>query len=168
MRRLIYIFVFFLSIWSGARAADTAQAAYDQRDYATAFALWQPQAAAGDPQAQTALGSLFASGRGVTKDDDQAVAWFRKAAEQDFPPGQFALGGMYLQGRGVPANAGQAAFWLQKAADKDVTLAQLYLSEMYEAGTGVPKDAEKAKYWKDKADIGLKALLPASVLKQLR
>ncbi|MGR9281968.1 tetratricopeptide repeat protein [Rhizobium johnstonii] len=167
MQRLIFVFALFLSISSAAWANDAAQEAYDRADYATAFALWQPRAAEGDPQAQTALGSLFAYGRGVARDDDQAVSWFRKAAEQNFSPGQFALGGMYLQGRGVPADAGQAAFWIQKAAEQDLPIAQFYLSGMYEAGTGVSQDAEKAKYWKDKADVGFRDLLPASVLKQL-
>lgn len=168
MRRLIFLFALFISISSAAWAIDTAQEAYDRRDYAAAFALWQPQAAAGDPQAQTALGSLFAYGRGVAKDDDQAVLWFRKAAEQDFAAGQFALGAMYLQGRGVPADVGQAALWIQKAAEQDLTVAQFYLSGMYGAGTGVPQDTEKAKYWKDKADSGFKDLLPESVRKKLQ
>jgi TPR repeat protein len=114
LRRLIFLFA-LISISSAAWAFDTAQEAYNRRDYAAAFALWQPRATAGDPEAQTALGSLFAYGRGLAKNDDEAVLWFRKAAEQDFAAGQFALGAMYLQGRGVPADADQAALWIQKA-----------------------------------------------------
>jgi TPR repeat protein len=36
----------------------------------------------GDASAQDKLGVMYEEGRGVQKDDTQAVAWYRKAAEQ--------------------------------------------------------------------------------------
>jgi TPR repeat protein len=40
------------------------------------------KAKAGDPEAQVRLGMIYSYGRGVPKDDVEAVKWFRKAAEQ--------------------------------------------------------------------------------------
>lgn len=52
--------------------------------------------------AQTNLGVMYDNGRGVPKDEAQAVAWYRKAAEQGDANAQFYLGVMYGNGRGVP------------------------------------------------------------------
>ena len=43
----------------------------------------------------TNLGRMYANGRGVEQDDEQAVFWYRKAAEQGHASAQFNLGWMY-------------------------------------------------------------------------
>lgn len=45
----------------------------------------------GDPVAQYNLGNMYANGRGVPKDDGNALAWFRKAAEQGQPNARNAV-----------------------------------------------------------------------------
>ena len=39
-------------------------------------------AQSGDPAAQSTLGQMYAQGKGVPRDDAQAIVWLRKAAEQ--------------------------------------------------------------------------------------
>ena len=51
--------------------------------------------------AQCNLGWMYANGRGVAQDDEQAVFWYRKAAEQGNAIAQFNLGKMYENGHGV-------------------------------------------------------------------
>ena len=46
----------------------------------------------GDALAQHALGVMHARGRGVAKDAREAVAWWRKSAEQGYAEAQCALG----------------------------------------------------------------------------
>jgi TPR repeat protein len=70
----------------------------------------------GDAEAQTTYGNMFASGRGISQDDAQAVAWFRKAAVQGNAFAQNALGTMYLNGRGVSQDYVQTVAWYRKAA----------------------------------------------------
>ena len=41
------------------------------------------RASNGDPEAMNMLGKMYFDGQGVSKDDDEAVLWFRKAAEAD-------------------------------------------------------------------------------------
>ena len=43
---------------------------------------WRKQAAAGDANAQWQLGLALANGRGVEKNEAEAIQWIRKAAEQ--------------------------------------------------------------------------------------
>ena len=70
----------------------------------------------GDASAQYNLGLHYVDGRGVTKDDAEAVRWYRKAAEQGNADGQFELGYMYESGKGVAKDGVEAVKWYQKAA----------------------------------------------------
>ena len=48
--------------------------AYDRADLSTAIAFWQPQAAEGDPKAQTYLGEIYERGIGGQKPDYESAA----------------------------------------------------------------------------------------------
>ena len=61
---------------------DEGLAAYNKKDYAMVLKEWRPLAARGNAQAQFKLGWMYEGGQGVSSNDKQAVAWFRKAAEQ--------------------------------------------------------------------------------------
>ena len=67
---------------SGAQDLAVADgvAAYRAGDYATAFALWEPLAEAGDARAQFHLGALYYEGRGVARDTATARNWLTRAA----------------------------------------------------------------------------------------
>ena len=73
-------------------------------------------AESGNAEAQATLGSMYDNGRGVVKDDTEAVRWYRKAAEQGHAGAQNNLGLMYLTGRGVTKDEGEAYFWMSLAA----------------------------------------------------
>ena len=55
----------------------------------------------GDREASFLLGSAYGEGLAVTKDHQQAVSWYRKAAEQGNAAAQNNLGWAYRQGIGV-------------------------------------------------------------------
>ena len=55
----------------------------------------------GDAAAQFSLGFMYHEGKGVLKDDAEAVRWYRLAAEQGIAAAQFNLGLMYSEGEGV-------------------------------------------------------------------
>ena len=46
------------------------------------LAFWQQAAQQGQAIAQLLLADCYASGKGIAKDEAQAVAWYRKAADQ--------------------------------------------------------------------------------------
>lgn len=126
---------------------DDARAAYGNGDYATAVRGFRDLALKGDARAQSSLGNMYAEGRGVPKDDQQTVFWWRKAADQGDAPAQHNLGNRYVIGRGVPKDDKQAMFWFRKAADQGHALAQSSLGYMYADGHGVPKDNQQAYFW---------------------
>jgi TPR repeat protein len=74
-------------------------------------------------EVQNNLGWMYREGRGVPRDDVEAVKWMRKAAEQDLAAAQNNLGWMYQQGRGVPQDSEKAAAWFRKAASQGDELA---------------------------------------------
>jgi TPR repeat protein len=55
------------------------------------LAFWQQAAEQGQAITQSFLADCYFYGTGIAKDEVQAVAWFRKAAEQGFAPAQEAL-----------------------------------------------------------------------------
>ena len=55
---------------------------------------------------------MYAYGRGVAKDEAEAVIWYRKAAEQGYPSAQWSLGFAYYHGEGVPQDYVEAHKWV--------------------------------------------------------
>jgi hypothetical protein len=74
-------------------------------------------AKAGLAYAQIDLARVYQSGRfGVPQDFEEALKWYRKAAEQGSSIGEMGIGGMYERGEGVVQSFGEAAKWYRKAA----------------------------------------------------
>ncbi len=66
--------------------------------------------------AQYFLGRMYAEGRGVETNHDEAAKWFRKAAEKGVQDAQFRLGGCYERGQGVPKDMEYAYGWYSVSA----------------------------------------------------
>ena len=62
------------------------------------------------------LGRMYADGRGVPQNQQEAAKWYRKAAEKGVQDAQFRLGGLYERGEGVPADMEYAYAWYSVAA----------------------------------------------------
>ena len=78
------------------------------------------------------------------QDYDEAVKWFRKAADQGFPDAQYNLAVMYANGRGVARNDMEAVDWFRKAAERGFDQAQYSLGVSYANGQGVVQDYDEA------------------------
>ena len=126
---------------------DSAQAAYEREDYASAIGLYGPRAAAGDAEAQYRMGLMARFGWGMERDPAAAVRWLQQAASQNHPHAQAELGTMYRLGRGVAENPQEAARLLTAAAHSGVGIAQLAIGRMYRDGVGVPRDLIEAYAW---------------------
>ncbi|MEZ5890639.1 MAG: tetratricopeptide repeat protein [Xanthobacteraceae bacterium] len=137
--------------WLGAAqsvdAVDAAETAYDKGKYKTALRLARPLAEKGDAHAEALMGLLYANGRGVPRDDHEAMKWFRSAADQGDPVAQLQIGIMYYDGRGVPQDYSEAARWYQLAAERGNPEAQYNLGIMYATGVGMPQDNILAHMW---------------------
>src|SRR4029077_6667255 len=80
----------------------------------------------GKAEAQDSLGTMYAEGRGVPKDDKEAVKWYRLAAAQGNAHAQTNLGGMYANGQGVPQDYAELAQGLDEATALNQQVIQLY------------------------------------------
>jgi TPR repeat protein len=126
---------------------EDAIAAGGRGDYATALRLFQPLADNGNAIAQFILGEMYRHGRGMPRNDTEAVMWYRKAADQGYARAQLNLGVMYADGRGVPKDLGECVKWYRLAADQGYAHAQYNLGLMYVDAEGVPQDFVLAYMW---------------------
>ena len=115
------------------------------------FASFVARAEQGDARAQYLLASYYATGRGVVKDDVQAVKWCRKAAVQGNAQAQYSLGFHYARSLGVPRDDGQAMKWWLKAAEQGHADAQYMVGLGFGEGQGVSRDDIEAVKWHLKA-----------------
>jgi TPR repeat protein len=104
------------------------------------------------------LGFYYATGTGVAKNEAEAVAWFRKAAEQWFVPAQFQMGLCYANGAGVTKDEIEAfAYW--NLIKENYPLAQSHLASLEmkmapEARTRGRKRAEELIHENESKQVG--------------
>ena len=108
-------------------------------------------AAAGDAQAQFALGNDYIDGRGVAQDYGQALIWYCKSAAQGYAPALNQLGYMQENKIGLPRNYKRALYYYRLAANKGNALAENHLGAMYQNGLQVRRDYKQAFEWYRKA-----------------
>ena len=132
---------------ANAAPFDDAVAAYDRGDYAQALKMFRQLATKGNAVAQFNLGLMYANGRGVSQDDEEAVRWYKLAAAQGYILGQYNLGTMYHNGRGVTQDYKETVKWYRLAAAQGYAKAQFNLGVMYYNGQGVPQDYASAHMW---------------------
>lgn len=95
--------------------------------------------------------------------DEDAVKWFKKAAEQGNAAGEYGLGLMYGKGEGVKQDNAKALEYVTRAAEKNHTDAVFALAAVYtKGGFGLEPNIEKGELWSARAA----ALAPKEELKQ--
>jgi TPR repeat protein len=106
--------VLLLSAGGLAQAQSLRQgvSAFNRQDYVSASRIFIPLAEQGAPSAQSYLGFMFETGRGVPQNYTEAAMWYRRAAEQGESLAQYSLGLLYDRGFGVPRNIVEASKWL--------------------------------------------------------
>jgi len=114
---------------------DRAETADDEKDYDTAFLLFQKAADMGHARACGSLGFAYLQGEGVEQDDAKCVMWLEKALVLGLPEEsarilECTLGRMYRDGNGVPQDREKARRLFQGAADKGDEDAQEALREL--------------------------------------
>jgi len=114
-----------------------------KNDYTGAVARIKPIAAAGVPEAQLMLGTMYQEGRGINKDYPEAMKLFKLAGAQGNLKARLCVGVMYFKGWGVPKDYRQAAQWFIASGNTDPD-SQNNLGYLYLKGLGVPKDLDKA------------------------
>jgi TPR repeat protein len=116
-------------------------------------AALRKKATAGDASSQMALGRYYQYGRGVPKDETEAVKWYRLAAPQlrkeataGDAESQAELGAAYQEGHGVPKDETEAVKWYRLAAKQGNSDATCTLGQSYTGGRGGQDPIEAAKW----------------------
>ncbi|GAC14238.1 tetratricopeptide repeat protein [Aliiglaciecola lipolytica] len=102
-------------------------------------------------EANFLMGTAYAEGLGKTKNDEEAVIWYRRAAIEGHVLAQHNLGNVYASGTGVQQNDELAVNWWRQAAEQGDAIPQYQLGVMYEKGKGVSKDLKTSIDWYQKA-----------------
>lgn len=92
--------------------------AYQQQNYQQALTAWLPLAESGHVLAQTLIGSMYAYGEGVKRNDSEAFKWLSLAANTGSAQAQYNLAILYENGFGTSQNKELAQKWFKAAADQ--------------------------------------------------
>ena len=109
------------------------------------------KAMAGDPEAQNVLGSHYAAGTLVRRNEGIAFQWWLQAAESGHRDAQDSLADCYAHGKGVKQNFAEAVRWASKAAEAGSPISMFNMGMAYSRGEGVPKDVERMLSWFEKS-----------------
>src|SRR3954453_16845202 len=96
---------------AGLAAAAIAPAQAAERNVAVTSSSVFIAAERGDPRAQTRIGFMHETGRGMPQDYMLAAAWYQRAAQQGYPRAQYLLALMYNNGQGVAEDYVTAHKW---------------------------------------------------------
>lgn len=120
---------------------------YQSGDVTSAMAQLRKASDAGHAPAQVLLADILDQ----AEMNEEAVSYYRKAAEQGNADGEYGLGNMYANGEGVKRDLMEARKWILRAAEKNHprainTLAQAYMG----GGLGLDdtaRNGEQARHW---------------------
>lgn len=104
--------------------------AYRAGDVSGAMALLRKSADAGHAPSQVLLADILDK----AGFDEEAVAYYRKAAGKGSADGEFGLGAMYASGEGVKRDLAEARKWFTRAAEKGHSQAVNVLAQAYMRG----------------------------------
>lgn len=124
--------------------------AFHQGDTVGAMRLYRKAAEQGYASAQEKLANILDQ----SELNEEAIKWFRKAAEQDNAEGQYGLGMMYLTGDGIEVDLEQGLSLITAAAEQRMFRAMLGMFNFYKNGDhGLQVDLKQAVYWLEKMAI---------------
>jgi len=135
-------------------AQNNLGALYEQNHQWEEAAYWYQLAAdQGFASAQASMGFALSQGRGVPKDEREAINFYQLAAENGSLAAQSNLGAMYAEGRGTTMDPVAAVHWVRLAANQGYGPAQKILGDFYEKGFGGTTDPSEAAQWYLKAAV---------------
>ncbi|WP_395717865.1 C39 family peptidase [Prosthecobacter sp.] len=118
------------------------------------FISLREKAEKGDAAAQLSLAIALRDGKGIAKNDAEAMKWAHKAADQGNADAQDFVGFAYLRGAVVKRNTALAFAYFKEAADESAQAA-FNLGQCYFGAQGTPQDCAKGiECWEKAAARG--------------
>jgi TPR repeat protein len=119
-------------------------------DDQAALETQRTQASSGDVKAQLGLAHRYRDGKGVAKDESEAMKWAHRAADGGDADAMDFVGFAYLRGSVVERSPGIAFGYFKAAAEKSAQAA-FNLGQCYFGAQGTEQDIPKALDWWKKA-----------------
>jgi TPR repeat protein len=69
---------------------------------------------------------MYRTGKGVQKDEKEAVEWYKQSAIQGYAKAQNYLAAIYCVGIGILQDLKQCSFWAQKADENGQDVKELW------------------------------------------
>ena len=126
-------------------AGVTAAGVVDKPSNIAAMEKIKEAAMLGSADAQYELASMYAEGRGVHRDMNQALFWGRKAAKQGNPQAQLSVGRTLIVSND-PGDKSEGIGYLEKATEAgDINATLFWATTVGKGDHGVPKDENRAE-----------------------
>lgn len=101
------------------------------------------------------VGQLYRFGNGVEKNPQEAIKWFKKAADLGHSGAKYDYGKMLFNGEGIPQDKKRAVQCWQEAARLNHAAALYELAILHTTGSFVPKNPTLAiQYFEQSAKLG--------------
>ena len=113
--RTFFLALLALLAVQNVAAASPGITAYQAERYDEAFRLLTSEAKNGESESQYLLGTLYFDGLGVARSPQKAVAWLKRAVENQHPMAAHMLGKLYMSGTGVPLDIDKGIHYMQLA-----------------------------------------------------
>ena len=124
--------------------------AFHEGDTIGAMQLYRKAAEEGYAPAQEKLANILDQ----SELNEEAITWFRKAAEQNNAEGQYGLGMMYLTGDGIETDPEQGLGLITAAAEQGLFRAMVSMFHFFKNGDhGLQVDLKQAVYWLEKMAV---------------
>ncbi|MBR5491843.1 MAG: SEL1-like repeat protein [Alistipes sp.] len=130
----------------GAREEYEAERAAEEQRFEDAYKLYEISAQKGNADAYYQLGEYNYFGKGIEKNEVEAIKWYRKAAEKgsNYEQALLRLGDCYSYGIGVVENKFEAVKYYKEATEYGFSKAEVALGKCYLNGEGIEQDYEDA------------------------
>jgi TPR repeat protein len=130
-----------------------------EKNYEEGFKWCSKASEQGEANSQYLMGGLYREDNDkiivVSKDNKEAIRWYKKSAENRCEEAQDELGDIYYNGELVEKDYKEAIRWYRKAAEQGNKNSQFRLGYIYKNGLGIEKDYKEAfKWYKKAADQG--------------
>ena len=118
--KILAIFIVIAAVMANPALADINKgtAAYNAKDYTTAYSEFLAAAQAGSPRAKLSVDMMHIRGQGVKRDFDVAVRWLREAAGQGDGDARMVLGDLYSRDISSIKDHVKSYVWLTLALKK--------------------------------------------------
>ena len=104
-------------------------------------------AQAGDAESQFNVGVCFATNNSGDQNNDQAIFWLRKAADNNHAGAQLEFEKILINGSGEKRNINEGLRYITRSAENGNSNAMIYLGVHNKNGDIITKDIEKSLYW---------------------